>query len=305
MMIDNFAVFILTHGRPDRVKTYDTLIRQGYTGPVYIIIDNEDKTADQYKARFGDKVIVFDKLDIARRFDTGDNFQERRSVFFARNACFEIARGLEVEYFLQLDDDYVSFRYTFTATLKYDRLRLVKCLDNLFNIMLEYYKSIEAITIAFTQGGDFLGGSQGKDLSKLWIKRKAMNTFFCNVNRPFQFVGRVNEDVNTYTSLGNRGELIFSIYNVAIDQGETQNNDGGMTELYKIEGTYIKSFYTVMYAPSCTNIILMHSHHRRIHHRINWPTAVPCIVDEKYRKAKAPMTPQIKQPDNRIHTLNV
>ena len=35
----NFAVFILTHGRPDNVKTIPTLKKCGYTGNIYFIVD--------------------------------------------------------------------------------------------------------------------------------------------------------------------------------------------------------------------------------------------------------------------------
>ena len=49
----NFAVFILTNGRPDNVITYKTLERCGYTGKTYIIIDDLDKTKDQYIKNFG------------------------------------------------------------------------------------------------------------------------------------------------------------------------------------------------------------------------------------------------------------
>ena len=47
MMRDDFCVFILTHGRPDRVITYKTLLNAGYTGRVYIVIDDEDKTENE------------------------------------------------------------------------------------------------------------------------------------------------------------------------------------------------------------------------------------------------------------------
>ena len=90
-MLDDFAVFILSHGRPDNVITYKTLQRAGYTGRVYIIIDNEDKQADKYYQNYGDMVIMFDKVAWAEKTDTGDNFAERNTVLFARNAVFEIA----------------------------------------------------------------------------------------------------------------------------------------------------------------------------------------------------------------------
>jgi len=52
-MNNNFAVFIITHGRPNDVITFDTLKKQGYTGPTYLIIDNTDKKANEYYKIFG------------------------------------------------------------------------------------------------------------------------------------------------------------------------------------------------------------------------------------------------------------
>lgn len=281
---ERFAVFILTHGRPDKVITYKTLRRQGYTGDVYIIIDNEDKTADRYRQLYGDKVIVFDKAKIAAEFDEGDNFNDRRAVFYARNACFGIAQDFGIDYFLQLDDDYTNFMHKFDANLVYAERR-AKNLDRLFRLVLDYFKSIPATTIALAQNGDYIGGSESTTGGNaLWLKRKAMNSFFCSIERPFSFVGRVNEDVNTYTLRGLRGELIFTFFNNSIEQVQTQANSGGMSEMYLDSGTYIKSFYTVMYAPSCVNIRDMGPIYRRVHHNIKWNNAVPCIVGEHHRK---------------------
>ena len=58
----DFVAFILTHGRPDNVKTYKTLKKYGYTGKIYLIVDNEDKTIDKYIQNFGvENVKIFDK----------------------------------------------------------------------------------------------------------------------------------------------------------------------------------------------------------------------------------------------------
>jgi len=35
-----FAVFILSNGRPDNVITYRSLRSHGYTGKIYIIVDD-------------------------------------------------------------------------------------------------------------------------------------------------------------------------------------------------------------------------------------------------------------------------
>lgn len=285
-MADKFAVFILTHGRPHRVITYNTLRRQGYTGDIYIIVDNEDATIDEYRANYGDKVIVFDKLAISKTFDTGDNFNDRRAVIYARNACWGIAWELGLDYFLQLDDDYSSWWYKFDAELKYS-FRGTQRLDELFSIVLAFYKAIPALSIAFAQGGDAPGGEKCTNLKTIRTKRKVMNSFFCDVARPFQFFGRINEDVNTYVAAGNRGSLFLSFFNAILNQESTQHNPGGMTELYLDSGTYIKSFYTVMYAPSCVTVYqTQNSAHERLHHLINWPNAVPCILSENCRRVQ-------------------
>lgn len=283
METEKFAVFILTHGRPHKVKTYETLRKQGYTGQIYIIIDNEDKTAAEYYKRFGDQVIMFDKEAVAQQIDEGDNFKDRRAIIYARNASYQIAQDLGLDYFLQLDDDYTSFVHKFTADLVY-REKPVKNLDRLFALMLDFYKSTSAVTVALGQNGDFQGGSQNGDLTRLWLKRKAMNTFFCSPHRPHKFFGRINEDVNTYVTQGNRGDLILTVFNAAIIQSQTQHTTGGMTELYLNMGTYVKSFYTVMYSPACVKIAEFGNDHARLHHRINWNAAVPKIMSEQYRK---------------------
>lgn len=285
MNLESFAVFILTHGRPDNVVTYTTLRKQGYTGAIYLVVDNEDATLPAYQRLYGEQVVVFDKADIAARFDTGDNQPERRSVFFARNASFEIARSLGLTYFLQLDDDYAVFHYKFTPNGVH-HARPVHQLDRLFTAFLAFYASTPALTLAMAQMGDFQGGAENSTFRDgLPLLRKAMNTFFCSPTRPFAFVARVNEDVATYTSLGNRGNLVLTVPLVAINQTPTQHAAGGMSDLYQAEGTYVKSFYPVLYCPSFVRLRMMGNRHARIHHQVQWAQGVPRLLNARYKKS--------------------
>jgi len=280
----DFTVFILTHGRPDNVITYKTLNRQGYTGKIYIIIDNEDKTADKYYENFGDKVIMFDKKAIAKTFDEADNFNDRRAIVYARNACFDIAKDLGITYFIQLDDDYTSFQYSINANSNYitSDTRIMN-IDCHIDALLNFYKTTPIKTIAIGQGGDFIGG-QYSSLFKVQLKRKAMNSFICSTTRPFKFVGRINEDVNTYVNKGSVGDLFVTTHMLRLEQKQTQTNTGGMSDIYLDKGTYIKSFYTVLFSPSCCKIALMGEINQRLHHRISWKNAVPVILNEKHKK---------------------
>ena len=193
----NSAVFILTNGRPDRVYTIQTLLNQGYTGKYYLIIDNLDKTADRYKELYGDKVVVFDKEDIARRYDTGDNFNDMRAIFYARNASFEIAKKLGIEYFIQLDDDYLDFSFRFNSKKQFQH-HTIKNLDRVFEYMFQLYDTSGALTIAMAQGGDYVGGGDGlgRDIR---LKRKARIGSFVSTKGLSHSNGRLKEMLKTKT----------------------------------------------------------------------------------------------------------
>ena len=116
------------------------------------------------------------------------------------------------------------------------------------------------------------------------VMRKAMNTFFCKVDRRFEFVGRINEDVNTYTSLGRVGKVLLTISDMNIQQTQTQKTGGGMTGVYLDNGTYLKSFYSILYCPSGVKISCMGESHKRIHHRVKWNNCTVKILNERYKK---------------------
>jgi hypothetical protein len=286
-MTNDFAVFILTNNRPDNVVTYTTLKKQGYTGKIFIIIDDLDKTKDEYIANFGNKVIIFDKVAIAKTFDTGDNFNDMAAIVYARNASFKIAKELGLKYFIQLDDDYTFFSRRFNSNFEYGHIKLNTPLDIVFKIMIKFFIASGASSFAMAQGGDYIGGASsgmcfGKGL--VGLRRKCMNFFICSTDRPFQFIGRINEDVNTYTRLASTGLLLFTTNQICLEQIQTQSNKGGMTELYLRSGTYIKSFYSVMYHPSSVKIRMMGSINYRLHHCVQWENTVPMIVSESIKK---------------------
>ena len=283
-MREDFCAFILTHGRPDKVHTLRTLRSHGYTGKVFIVIDDEDQTGDEYRRIFGDDVLVFSKDEVGRYTDQFDNFSDRRTILWARNACWDLAKRMGYQYFIQLDDDYTHWKYHRTG--KGHRLSSsiadeyhawkTKNLDAVFGALVRLVETTPIKTVALSQGGDHVGGKP----SRRRFKRKAMNSFVCDTAKPILFRGRINEDVNTYVSLGRTGDLFFTDMQLQLVQLVTQGNAGGMTEVYLDSGTYVKSFYTVMAAPSCTSINLMGRFNKRLHHKINWRKAVPLIIPE-------------------------
>lgn len=278
-----FAVFVLTHGRPDNVLTVESFRAAGYTGRIYLVIDDEDECGDEYRALYGDSVIVFSKDAVEETFDVADTQRDRRAVVYARNAVAGIARDLGLDYFLQLDDDYTSFRFRRFVVSTAPTIKILPGgMDGIVEAMLTFLDESGAATVAFSQGGDHLSGVY-REL-RLGLLRKAMNSFFVRTDRPVEFLGRINEDVNTYVVRGGRGDLFFTVMGVQLEQLRTQANPGGMTDIYLDGGTYVKSFYTVMMAPSCVRVTLLKSVHRRFHHEIRWDKAVPKILSPRHRK---------------------
>lgn len=288
----NFAMFILTHGRPDSVYTYDSLIKCGYTGPIYLLCDDEDKALPQYRLKFGeDKVKVFSKKDYmpgpGKPWDTGDNFTHTRAIVYARNAVYDVAESMGIKYFMQMDDDYLTFRYRTDESFRYQD-RIVVNLDGIIKAMLKYLIAVPQMkSIAMAQGGDLIGGEENSYVQSIMLRRKAMNTWLCATDRRILFVGRMNEDCTAYTLHGREGDLFLTHFITMITPAQTQALAGGMTELYADQGTYVKSFYTVMYAPSCCKIGSLGSSHKRIHHSLSWNNLCPKILRERHKsKAK-------------------
>jgi hypothetical protein len=291
MIANTFAVFILTHGRANSVYTHGTLRKQGYTGKIYLICDDEDKQIDQYIKLYGtDSVVIFNKQEAIDATDSGDNFKKRNSVVYARNVSFKIAANLGLTHFWQLDDDYTRFDYSTNEELQYiTKNNKIGNFDDVLTAMVEFIDTTPFHSIAFSQGGDFIGGEGCVLLSKMRkdeIYRKVMNSFLFRVDRPVKFMGRINEDVNMYVEWGRRGILFMTSPQVRLQQKETQQNSGGLTEIYLDLGTYVKSFYSVMYAPSCVKIAEMGTEDRRIHHQISWRHTVPKILGENHRKPR-------------------
>jgi hypothetical protein len=277
-----FAMFILTHGRPNSVITYKSLRSCGYTGKIYIIIDNEDTQADEYTKIFGKEfVIQFDKAAIGKTFDIADTRTDRRATVYARNASFQIAKDLGLDYFMQLDDDYKDFWYRWVKDNEIKSTKIMQ-LDQVIDALINFLDETNALSVAMAQGGDYIGGSS--NLSKRPLIRKAMNSWLFRTNKPANFVGRMNDDVNTYITHGTRGDIFLTATALMVDAEKTQVIKGGMSETYIENGTYMKSMYTVMMQPSSVTVRYMGLTHPRLHHSIKWNNTVPKIINDKHKK---------------------
>ena len=282
----DYAVFILTHGRPELQHTYKSLRKYGYEGPVYFVVDDLDKTIDQYREKYGDKVVVFDKKEWQKKTDTMDAENRLDVVVYARNAVFQIARDLGYRYFVVLDDDYKNYEHRYEEDNKLKTIT-PKHLGRAFEASFKFLIDSGILCYSWEQGGDFIGGLNTRFRQR--CVRKIMNTYFFDAEKPVIFKGTINEDMVASLYHGMRGDVIISSCDMSIQQMQTQKQSGGLTDAYLYYGTYVKSFYAVIMNPSCVKVAAMgdpKSGHYRMHHRVRYDLSCPVIISDKYKKKR-------------------
>ena len=230
-MRKDFACIVISHGRPE-CNTVKVLRECGYTGKIYIVVDDEDKTLPDYIERYG--------------------------------------------------DDVHGFGYRFVQD---GRLRCVKCnhLDEVLDGMVQMMKETSITSLSFGLSSYYLGGAENSNVKEGMI-RKTMTTFLMRADDLQYFHMRMNDDITTSLINGMRGKLYYTYMPVMVYVDPTQVQHGGMTDIYKKNGTYRKSFYSVMCCPSCVKVSAMGITEYRIHHEISWNNAVPKLLSERWCK---------------------
>ena len=273
-------VYIVTHNRPEFCKknTVKTLQDCGFTGKIVYILDDEDESIEEYKKMPGE-VEIFSKKEMSVRKDfdillphTGNIY---KAVLYARQACFDIARRRGDRYFCVMDDDYCYIIGRMRMGQKTLDLKKLHNIDILMNLSYDLLKTTNASVVAWSQTGDTLTNKV-----RYTNLRKAMNIFFFDVERPYTFIGAINEDTTAYVNEGRMGKLILTIPFILVQQAPTQSKKGGLTDIYKGFGTYVKSFCSVVVSPSAVLINRMGETKDtyRIHHNVKWEHCSPRIL---------------------------
>lgn len=285
---DEILLIVISYNRPDRLPTINRLATMNYTGPVALLIADDDPQRDLYHELHGDKVVEFNKAATAAipEFDNGDNFGSYNTAVYPRNACHPIASELGYRWYLILDDDYswMEWRYD-PHDRTYNYRRLFK-LEGVIEALRDFQEAT-GIYIAISQGGEWLGGSNSGFGQAITVKRKMMNWFMYDTTQePYYQPGNINEDVNKYTEDQRRGDVTCMTTNmVSLSQWNSQKNEGGMQDAYLDYGTYVKSFYTVMRCPSAVIVKPLGSNTKpRLHHSVDWDAVAPKIVGEHHKK---------------------
>ena len=243
----NFAILIISHERPE-CSTYSFLREHGYTGKIVILIDDKDACIDEYKEKYKEQVVVFDKDKV--ELDLMDNFDGPKSIAtYAREQCMVVAKEQNLDCFIMIDDDLknIKLRKGKSVTKK------ISNLDDIFDNCVDYLMQTKLDVLGFGTDEDYIGGKS--DDFKLGI---ATNIYLIKVNSNIHFRGRYTEDRIMFLEGQQIGKAIMKTTKIHTSfnvwRSDKKTNKGGCQDAYGIDKTYQMYFYPVIATPNISFI---------------------------------------------------
>lgn len=275
------TIYIISKGRPDCL-TAQTLTKLNYPGDWFIVCGTNDETLELYKKRWGEsRIIVFDWYEQIKETDTLDNFGFEKMASGAspvRNATIEISRRRGEKRHWQLDDDYRSFWLTDT-----DCIHKTKIEDGakLQWWMCRIAKFAEQCNIP--NCGFALGTIESAPENALNLGTRVFNAHNqSSTGLATRWRSRLNDDlINAIEThrLGQKTEFTFLF--LCLTMPPSQQEEGGLSDIYRAEGTVRKSAYPILLAPNATRLIIKFG---RYHHKVDWKKIRAKIISEKWAK---------------------
>ena len=273
-MTEDFAVYIPSYKRVDRQLTYEAIREMGYTGEIYIVVGLDDPTLDDYKERYGDEIITFDKYDYMDNTDSMTNEKKLETVVYARNAILDMAREAGKRFILMMDDDLLHLRSFET------REKLSGGFQEQVGIVVEFMKStgVEVVTYGYSH---YIRQRYGR-----W-QRPMYQSFYIDLESDIRFQGESSDDEIYYLRRRRVGKQMTAIEDITIHTPSRGLNEGGLKDLYDGSHYYQILFYTFMEDPPACRF--------RYNQKIdNFSLSIDCseksypqVLNEKWRKTDA------------------
>lgn len=285
--IIDFAVFIISHGRAETLTTYDVLRKSGYTGKIYVVIDDLDNQRHEYEKRFGfDTILVFAKKKYAlEHTDCGLCEPLLKFAVFARNAVEDFATQLGLDCFSVWDDDIEKIRHRYISgesLLSKDVIDL----DNVFLIYLQFMLHGNITTLGFAQCVLYMGGIQSFLNWKTTYRRQCLGVMIRNAKKKVKWGLNLYEDVTTPQTNCMDGNVWLTLTEIQYD---TPNiglgiTSGGNSDVYRTLNPYVQTFFPILSRPDCNFIKYRDSRFRVA--ELSPGYVYPQIISSTYKKEK-------------------
>ena len=248
----DLAVFICTHGRPDKQITYNWLKEHNCTYPVYLLVDSLDSTQEEYKRMFGDSVIVFDKPKYIICTDVVVPVDSHAGVVFARNAAIDIAHKMGYKYVLACDDDCTQFTYRY-AEDGHLRSYEFENADDMISVITDFMDSSDIETLSLTERGNYFGGVHSPNITEGLMRTRLCCVWFIRTDTETRFSSLMVEDLVYYRKYNAMGHKIFRLGQICFstDKHGSASNNEGMAKVYNHLGAH-SYIPPLVVTPICT-----------------------------------------------------
>lgn len=269
------TIYIISKGRP-QCHAARTLEKIKYPGEWFIVCGNNDETLEQYMARWGsERVKVFDWYEQVKSTDTMDNFgfgSMPSGAVPARNATAEISRARGERRHWQLDDDYTGFRTFDARTGSRPALNDGERVAAVMERIARFADECGLANCGFPPATIECSKEQALTNSKRVFNAHNMPS---GGELFEEWRGRLNDDLINAINVWRHGRVELSFKCFAVGMPPTQSEGGGLTDIYKGEGTVRKTAYAVMAAPGQVKLV---ERFGRYHHKADWRHIAPKIV---------------------------
>lgn len=273
-MGNDFAIFILSHNRADKIDTLSMLEKYKYSGKLYVVISEDNNQIGEYikvvKGRA--TLLIFDKQDYLD-IDThmGSDNPMLGVALYARNFVVQKAKQMRLKHYLMIDDDVTKlfFRYEDNGHLKQKE---IKSINPILSSMIDFLDCSTHIGgLSSARDGGYFGGLKGNFAKGLTRK---LNSFaLLKTTEDWNFCSALLDDEATYIKNYNR--LFFTIWGVSHDTPPISSNGGGIT--YDKSPYYLYSF-TYILRPSA---IVMRPWGKDM---VSYTKLLPKIISDRWKK---------------------
>lgn len=278
--MSKFAVFIITHGRPNNQYTYQTLRNCGYTGDIYFVVDSMDRTVIELEYKHpGVPTYTFLK---SRYMEDSEKILDgvSSSALFARNACEDFAQSLGIDVFAVFDDDITGLRYRWLEDGKIRSLCVQSGLDEVFKLYASFILEHDIMTTSFAHVMFYVGGANNlaERISNL---RDTYQIHIRNAKHPVDWLSVINEDIITEIDSSKKGNIWWSLPFVVYDAQAMNDNGGGNKEYYETISATTRALLATVVCPNCCSVGYSHGKIRILQNR---KASYPMIISGRYKK---------------------
>ena len=277
-MID---IFIPSYHRANNIKTAKYFIKKGYEAEnIHVFLDDEADDLEEYEIstkRLGCKLHIFPMDEARKRYDFVHRPSKmRRAAGMSRNMFYDIAKGLDIDFYLVIDDD--TRQYEIKPYGIYSRGAELNDFLMVFEGIKEFMKKRKIGVFGLSQTGDMFTVPDKKIL-----RNKVMNTTFINTDYIYRGEKAIQDnDTSQFVHIMNEGFFTGSLASgLALNPESSASQKGGLTDLYRENKLLNKSLIIPIQFPSLCYAEKQNKNGGRLHHHITSKNLSPRIIKGK------------------------